>query len=225
MNKRKGPACRQAGFTLVEILIIMTIVIMIAIIMIGAFAMINPMNKSRDSQRKKDLNRIKQAFEEYFNDKGYYPQDVGNWNVKSNCQSDKIDFSKYLSPWPCDPDGNPYVIITETDKFRVMANLENKGDSGIPKDWYIRKDIFVTGITKNRVNYGVSSPNILWYEDYINPSCDTSVCLSGRGSGCNSVGSGCNGDNCYYAEIFPDGSRGGDCVSKCQTFCCGAGCN
>lgn len=218
MNKRKG-------FTLVEILIAMAIVIIIAIIMVGAFSMINPMVKGRDSQRKKDLNRIKQAFEEYFNDKGYYPQDVDDWNKKQNCRRSDIKFSKYLSQWPCDPNGNPYVIITEKNKFRVMANLENKKDEEIPKNWYTRKDIFVTGITKDRINYGVSSPNILWYENYINPSCDTSICLSSRGSGCNSVGSGCNGDNCYYAKIFPDGSRGGDCLIECQTFCCGAGCD
>jgi len=219
MNKRKG-------FTLVEILIAMAIVIALAIMMVGIFVVINPMAKGRDSQRKKDLNRIKQAFEEYFNDKGYYPSGtlLTDLEDKSNCNSTSV-FSPYLSPWPCDPNGNPYKIIMETDKFRVLTNLENKDDSGIPKDWYTRKDIFITGLIKKNINYGVSSPNILWYENYINPSCDTTICLSSRGTGCNSVGSGCNGDNCYYAEIFPDGSRGGDCVSKCQTFCCGAGCD
>lgn len=212
------------GFTLVEILIAMVIVITIAIIMIGTFVVINPVAKGRDSQRKKDLNRIKQAFEEYFNDKGYYPQDVNNWNKKTNCGSKLDDFSKYLSLWPCDPNGNPYLVIMEKDKFRVMANLENKDDSEIPKDWYTRKDIIITGVTKNEVNYGVSSPNILWYENYINPNCDIDICLGGGGSSCSSIVS-CSGENCYYAEIFPDGSRGGDCVNQCQTFCCGAGCD
>ncbi|MFA6185258.1 MAG: prepilin-type N-terminal cleavage/methylation domain-containing protein [Candidatus Shapirobacteria bacterium] len=211
---------RNLGFTLVEILIVMTIVIMIAIIMIGAFVMINPVNKSRDSQRKKDLNRIKQAFEEYFNDKGYYPQDISNWNIKSNCHSNSINFSQYLSPWPCDPDGNPYMVIAETNKFRVMTNLENKEDDDIPKDWYIRTDILLTGITKNKVNYGVSSPNIVWYENYINPDCDTSSCLVGSvGGSCESRSGGCSGDNCFYVSI-----DSGDCLSKCQVSCCGDEC-
>lgn len=211
------------GFTLVEILIAMVIVITIAIIMIGTFVVINPVAKGRDSQRKKDLNRIKQAFEEYFNDKGYYPEEeINTWNKKSNCHSNTI--SKYLSPWPCDPNGDPYVIIVEKNKFRIMTNLENKNDNEIPKDWYIRKDILITGITRNSVNYGVSSPNILWYENYTNSNCDTNICLSGSGGSCGSAGGGCSGDNCFYAEILPDGSRGGDCVNKCQTICCGAGC-
>lgn len=215
---------KKNGFTLVEILIAMVIVVTIAIIMIGTFMVINPVAKSRDSQRKKDLNRIKQAFEEYFNDKGAYPQDVNNWNIKTNCDSDKA-FSKYLSPWPCDPNGNPYLIIMEKNSFRVMTNLENKNDNDIPENWYTRKDIIITGITKNDVNYGISSPNILWYANYINPNCDVSICLSNEGGGCNSAGGGCNGNSCYYAEIFADGSRGGDCVNKCQTICCGAGCD
>ncbi len=211
------------GFTLVEILIAMVIVITIAIIMIGTFVVINPVAKGRDSQRKKDLNRIKQAFEEYFNDKGYYPEEeINTWNKKSNCHSNTI--SKYLSPWPCDPNGDPYVIIVEKNKFRIMTNLENKNDDEILKDWYTRKDILITGITRNSVNYGVSSPNILWYENYTNSNCDTNICLSGGGGSCGSIVS-CSGENCYYAEIFPDGSRGGDCVNQCQTFCCGAGCD
>lgn len=209
---------KKSGFTLVEILIAMSIVIMVAIIMIGAFVVIKPMEKSRDSQRKKDLNRIKQSFEEYFNDNGYYPKDVSDWNIKLNCHSDNIVFSKYVSPWPCDPDGNPYLIITETSKFRVMANLENKKDDEIPKDWYIRTDILLTGLTKNKVNYGVSSPNIVWYENYFNPNCDTSNCLSSAGGGCGSTG-GCSGDNCFYSPI-----SSGDCVSMCQVSCCGDGC-
>jgi len=210
MNKRKG-------FTLVEILIAMAIVIIIAIIMVGAFSMINPMAKSRDSQRKKDLNRIKQAFEEYFNDKGFYPQDVSSWNIKSNCRSSNIDFSKYLSPWPCDPDGSPYIIFIETNKFRVMANLENKKDEKIPKDWYIRTDILMTGVDKNKFNYGVSSPNIVWYENYINPNCDTNYCLVGSvGGGCG-TGSSCIGDNCYLSNT----SSPGDCTDQCKVSSCG----
>ena len=211
---------KKSGFTLVEILIAMVIVITLAVMMVGIFVVIKPMEKSRDSQRKKDLNRIKQAFEEYFNDKGYYPKDVSDWNIQSNCRSGNIDFSIYISPWPCDPNGDPYLIISETNKFRVMTNLENKDDGEIPEDWYTRTDILLTGVAKNKVNYGVSSSNILWYENYINPDCDTSYCLVGSVDGdCGSSGSGCSGDNCFYSPI-----GGGGCTSKCQVSCCGEGC-
>jgi type II secretory pathway pseudopilin PulG len=214
---------KKTGFTLVEILIAMTIVITLAVMMVGIFVVINPVAKGRDSQRKKDLNRIKQAFEEYFNDKGYYPLDVNNWNIKSNCHSSNINFSQYLSPWPCDPNGNPYVIIAEKNKFRVMVNLENKKDEKIPKDWYVRTDLLLTGVTKNKVNYGVSSSNILWYENYISPDCDTNSCLKSSSNGCDSAGSGCGGDDnddCFYKSI----GGGGDCLSKCQISCCGDKC-
>lgn len=213
MNKKKG-------FTLVEVLIAMVIVILIAIVMVGTFVVIKPVEKGRDSQRKKDLNRIQQAFEEYFSDKGNYPLDVNTWNIKSNCHSDKIDFSEYLSPWPCDPNGDPYMIITETNKFRVMANLENKDDDEIPNDWYVRTDILMTGVDKNKVNYGISSPNILWYENYINPNCSVNKCLSSKGGGCGSAGSGCDGDTCF----FYDNSNPGSCTDQCKISCCGDKC-
>ena len=105
MNKRNG-------FTLVEILITMTILAILAVMMVGVFNAIGMTNKGRDARRKKDLNRIKIAFEEYFNDKGYYPRNIDTWNIKANCNSSSV-FAPYLVPWPCDPDGNPYIIVVE----------------------------------------------------------------------------------------------------------------
>jgi prepilin-type N-terminal cleavage/methylation domain-containing protein len=154
---------RKNGFTFVEILITMTIVSVLAISMAGIFNALRPVNKGRDVQRKKDLNRIKEAFEEYYNDKGSYPTDIDSWNVKSNCKSDSV-FKPYLTSWPCDPNGVPYRIIIGNNTFRILVNLENKDDKDIPKNWYDRNDFVMLGLTKNDVNFGVSSSNIKWYD-------------------------------------------------------------
>ena len=53
------------AFTLVELLVVMTILVILTTMMIGIFNAIGITNKGRDAQRKKDLNRIKVAFEEY----------------------------------------------------------------------------------------------------------------------------------------------------------------
>ncbi|MDD2225100.1 MAG: type II secretion system protein [Candidatus Shapirobacteria bacterium] len=215
---------KRNGFTLVEILIAMTIVIFLVMAMVGIFNATGTVDKGRDTQRKKDLKRIKVAFEEYLNDKGSYPMDVGTWNKMSNCGS--AVFSPYLSPWPCDPDGKPYMIIVEKkDRFRVLTNLKNKKDKDIPTNWYTRTDILLTGFTANSVNFGVSSSDIVWYDEYIDPSCNTSYCLAGSvGGSCGTV-DGCAGGGCFYPELLPGGLAGGDCLSKCQISCCGDGCN
>lgn len=219
---------KKNGFTLVEILVTLTILVVLALIMVGILNPIVLVNKGYDSQRKKDLNRIKVAFEEYFNDKGYYPPDL-SWNTAENCNSETV-FAPYLNSWPCDPSGTPYIIIVDQrmHSFRVIANLQNKKDKDIPTAWYTRTDILISGVDLKQVNYGVSSSNILWYDRYIDPECDITECaqqnIDGTG-GCNSVHFtiGCNsakdGKNCYYRYTT------GECLEKCRTPCCGYGCN
>ena len=213
---------KKNGFTLVELLISMSIVIIIAMMMVGVFNAIKINNKGRDAQRKKDLNRIKIAMEEYFNDKGEYPLDITNWNTIDNCNSDI--FAPYLKSWPCDPNGNPYSILPETNKFRVITNLENKKDKDIPEGWYIKNDFNfpLLNLDTNSANYGVSSSNILWYEGLVHDysaECWTNTCFDGN-NGCNDYSTnGCIG-TCYYQP-----RSGGGCVAECQVACCGNGCN
>jgi prepilin-type N-terminal cleavage/methylation domain-containing protein len=223
MNKTK----KKKGFTLVEIIIVMAIIIIFATMMVGIFNAIGVTNKGRDAQRKKDLRRIKIAFEEYFNDKGYFPDDVDTWNIKSNCSSDV--FSPYLKSWPCDPNSKPYKIVIDLNEFRVITNLENEKDKDIPDGWYDNMDFDLMGWTINDVNYGVSSTNILWYEIGVgvNADCDINVCLSDISGNCSHIqtdedgdGKYCFGSFCYYY----DNSNGGSCTTKCRTTCCGPSC-
>jgi len=76
-------------------------------------------------------------------------------------------------------------------------------------------------ITSKMVNYGVSSPNMNWYDKGNNPEC---VLWGGcyylpdpvdQPNVCNSAGTGCVGPNCFI----------GMCKSSCRAACCGAGCN
>jgi len=214
------------GFTLVELLVVMAIIVILAMMMTGVLNPIALINKGSDAKRKKDLYRIKVAFEEYFNDKGTYPQDVSVWNIKDNCNSNII-FSPYLMPWPCDPNGEPYKILVGINNFRVLADLQNRSDKDIPINWYTRTDIEISGVGRTAVNYGVSSTNIKWYSAFANKNCDTTHCAkknSDTGTGCKDVdfSKGCNlkedGVNCYYRS-------NGDCTDECQTSCCGVGCN
>lgn len=219
----------KKGFTLVEVMIVVLIVIILAVVMTSIFNSTGVFNKARDAQRKKDLGRIKVAFEEYFNDKGCYPDQalIDSLSLASNCN--KAVFSPWLTNWPCDPNKTPYRIAIEDSRFgecnkwyKVLTQLENKLDSSIPSGWdYLTSFIIGEEITSEQVNYGVSSPNISWFDVYSNPECAAyGGCYYkpdpvGQPNVCNSAGTGCVGPNCYL----------GICKTSCQVACCGAGCN
>ena len=207
---------KDKGFTLVEILVVMAILLIMIMILIGILNPIALVNKARDSRRKKDLRRIKVAFEEYYNDKGCYPNQsiVDGLMQKSYCGGSSI-FGRWLKPWPCDPNGNSYEIQVGYDQncpkwFRILTILENKNDMAIN----------MAGVLATDPNYAVSSDNIPvnFYPGDNNPSCESNCyVVVDEGLTCNSrnFSMGCEAPNCY---------RNPDCTPECQTSCCGAGC-
>lgn len=151
----------KKGMTLVEIMISMTIIAFLAVM---AIVFLNPtaqMKKARDTQRKKDLNRIKIAFEDYLNDKNCYPNQnlVDSLNNATNCKSGV--FSPWLTIWPCDPkEALSYPLVVGDDGncpkwYKIMTNLENSNDPQISDQGGIGLSVGVS------VNYGVSSGNVL----------------------------------------------------------------
>lgn len=205
---------KKFGYTVVELLVVTVI---LAGLMVMSIMALNPrllVDKGSDSKRKSDLNKIRTAFEEYFNDKGSYP-DVKTWNVKSNCGKEVEEMAPYLKEWPCDPTGELYTILVDKNWFKVVTNLGNKKDKDIPSGWYSENSNYTTAFDKDEVNYGVSSLNVLWYEGHT-PSADCeTICLKQNvsGIGCDdAVGVGCS---------FPDICYLGDCgLDICKVSSC-----
>ncbi|MBD3279271.1 MAG: hypothetical protein GF390_01005, partial [Candidatus Pacebacteria bacterium] len=61
----------QAGLTLIELLVIVTIIAVVLILLVLSIP--RQLGRARDSQRKSDLEKIKVAFEDYYNDHHCYP--------------------------------------------------------------------------------------------------------------------------------------------------------
>jgi prepilin-type N-terminal cleavage/methylation domain-containing protein len=76
----------QAGFTLLEILVVMIIIGVLVGLGLSSFR--TSQIKSKDAKRIADLDQIANALETYFNDKGYYPVDNENGQIKIFFDSD-----------------------------------------------------------------------------------------------------------------------------------------
>ena len=223
---------KKKGFTLVELLIVMAILLIMITMMVGVFNSVGIFNKARDARRKKDIGRIKIAFEDYYNDKGCYPSPtvVSKLLLATNCSTGV--FKPWLPSWPCDPGWIPYQIVVETfvgdvgcpKWFKILTKLENKNDSGIPGGW--EEMVFVNlggGYNNQTSNFGVSSTNINWYDVKLDPECAAYGGCQFKENpddpgSCNAT-DGCVEPNCYLGH-----TNEGSCVDVCQVACCGTGC-
>ena len=112
---------KKNAFTLVELIISLTL---IGVLAGSAVAIINPvemMRRATDAKRKADVEKIKTAFESYYGDRKAYPASGNNGQYGSTMiqiMNDKINcgkkfFAPYLTVWPCNEKGVPYIITID----------------------------------------------------------------------------------------------------------------
>lgn len=163
--KRKNTS--QAGFTLIEILIVMVIISIIAVIGFGSFQ--SSQIKGRDASRKSDLKQIGSALETYYNDTGQYPTDTGGLingcNGGSTCSwGDPFtddNGTTYMIEIPADPrDNMNYYYSSDGTSYQLYAMLENDLDKDIAVDGSDNK-LEYSGLScgAGNCNYGISSTN------------------------------------------------------------------
>ena len=120
-NLKKRLNRKGKGFTLVELLVVITI---IAILSVTAFVTLGGETvKARDSKRKQDLSLIQNALEIVFINETGYPDDPlaigdGDGEIKK----------KYLSEVPRDPRDHDYEYGLKGSTYLMVATLENDGD-------------------------------------------------------------------------------------------------
>jgi len=210
---------KRQGFTLVELLIVMAILAMMIVIMVG---ILNPgalVNKGYDARKKKDVNRIKIAFEEYYSDKKCYPTNdiVDSLGLLDDGNCGGGAFAPWLPIWPCDPKKTHYLIFTEPvacpSWFKVATKLNNLSDRDIPANIPAAMG---GEITRATANYGVSSTNIFWIDTFIDPRClPADTCFTNFSGSCEPITAGCLGDNCYLSSTGPRCQ-----FLECKVDCC-----
>lgn len=121
---------RFAGFTLMEILIVISIIMLL--LMLVLINMRSQIDKANDAKRKTDLSKIQKAFEENFNDAQCYPVET----ILSKCNGGELD--PYLKKIPCDPTTKePYLYVPGAPSlcagYRVCAKLKLTSDPDIER--------------------------------------------------------------------------------------------
>jgi general secretion pathway protein G len=119
----------KKGFTLVELLVVITI---IAILSVAAYVAVGGQTtKAKNSRRMQDLSTIQSALEIYFAEMGRYPDaetipSPPHGNFKTY-ETDQLT-TKYISKQPLDPWGMPYAYNTNvTNKqYQLAATLEEE---------------------------------------------------------------------------------------------------
>lgn len=143
-NKHSFPL-RIKGFTLVELLVVMSIIGVLAALAVGSFR--TAQMRGRDATRKSDLKQISNALELFYADYNRYPSASGgkisacSYNpalgTGTTCDwgIDEITDGKtvYFKVLPADPTESytyTYEIIagSNNQKYKLFARLENTED-------------------------------------------------------------------------------------------------
>lgn len=159
-----------AGFTLVEILVVMAIIGILATI--GTSSFLTSRLRGRDSERKNALSQVQRAAELYYNDFNRYPEESelvwGDEFVDAANPS-----TVYMSVVPEDPRAPDqsylYEVSADGQRYRLYARLENTLDLATDLDSNGTSGDEFDGTmgdmtTKEcgdglNCNYGISSPS------------------------------------------------------------------
>lgn len=186
---------QKEGLSLIEILIVATIITLLAILIITAFRPRTQMAKSRDARKKADLVKLKSLLEDYYNDHNCYPGDL------------KDLVSDYLDKFPSSLEGL-YDYYSDCASYRLYTRLEYEKDP----------DIVAVGCEFGcgpggdsgscAYNYGLCSSNV-----------GLEGCEEG-GVGAPGCNNGCQGVICNVIDLdewdCPELFCSSDCDGKCS---------
>ena len=115
----------NAGFTLIEIMVVVFILGLLATLVVPAI--MGQTDKARRVKAGSDVKAIEQALQLYKLDMGRYP--AGGDGIAALVQGNQISPDGYLPKIPVDPWGNPYAYNSDGQSF-VVKSLGADGQDG-----------------------------------------------------------------------------------------------
>ncbi|EKD67904.1 MAG: hypothetical protein ACD_48C00158G0006 [uncultured bacterium] len=144
----------KRGFTMIEILISISIIAVLTAIGIVSYVSIN--KNSRDAKRRGDIEQLRSALELFRSDKGYYPSvGTGNWIDASELNTGNVDtglVDSYIPSIPSDPKGN-----TNPYKYKV-TNLSGANYYGYCLSAFIEGTGSTSCTEYTGYNYATKNP-------------------------------------------------------------------
>lgn len=160
----------KKAFTMLEIMIVISIVIIIATALLILSNPKKQVEKSWDGKRKSELSTLKKTYEDYYNDKKCYPRPTEvcyKDNNKLNCpicgSQTPTALLDYVSQLPCDPQNPSRDYLYQVDDincptwYRIYSKLSNGEDIVIEE---VGCQYGCGPAPSYAYSYGVSSPNI-----------------------------------------------------------------
>lgn len=139
---------KSKGFTLIEILIVVSIIAILVVMFTVSFR--QQRLKAEDTRTRNDLRLLKIAFEDYYNDNNCYPPAA--W--LSTCESTSL--APYLSNIPCQANRDPFIVeydVTTCEWFKLYTELHINDTPELQLLW-------VYDASGSDYDYGVSSENV-----------------------------------------------------------------
>ena len=129
-NKGLVPSVVE-GFTLIEILVVITIIALLATIGIGSYSTVTKL--SADSRRKADLEDIRAALEMYKANNGSYPKSPASPPTSDTIFQDAAS-NIYMQKVPKDPKSPTYIYVinvaVDGTTYTLGTYIENEATSG-----------------------------------------------------------------------------------------------
>ena len=156
----------QAGFTIVELLIVIVVIAVLAAISIVAYNGVQ--SRARDAERRTEMASIEKALELYHLDNGGYPTCSNTTytagGTLSGCFLDSIESSlvpKYLSSLPRDP------INSGNDRYRYAVGYKKISPTAFDTN---QTDNYITGMYLETVSTKVAGWTNPVYYTYLGGS-------------------------------------------------------
>jgi general secretion pathway protein G len=131
-----GASARQArGFTLMELLIVITLIVVLAGIAISTHA--TSVRRAKEAVLKEDVFKLRDSLDQYYADKGNYPPDLATLVTENYLRQIPRDpFTESADTWqvemsepdPSNPDAQPGVRDVKSGAQGVALDGSNYAD-------------------------------------------------------------------------------------------------
>jgi general secretion pathway protein G len=132
IRARRGRARRQGGFTLVELMVVMLIISILLAIAVPSF--ITSIRSAREAALRQDLHTMRDAIEQYTEDKQAAPQSLDDLVQAGYLKSLPLDpMTHSATTWvPAQSDSYTNVDQSQTGINDVHSGSDQTGSDGIP---------------------------------------------------------------------------------------------